>query len=99
MWSKISLKARILLIFTAWLIFISFAHYRLNFDHGSKKIVYMGYMPVITNLAAPLLDYASKEREDIRFKALKFASFQKWANHCVMVKLMLLSLLLRFPSF
>ena len=77
MWSKISLPARISLVFVGWLIFISFAHYRLNFDHGSKKIVYMGYMPVISNLAAPLLDYASKEREDVRFKALKFSSFSE----------------------
>ena len=77
MWSKIGLPLRIFLLITAWLIFISYAHFQLNFDHGSKKIVYMGYMPVITNLAAPLLDYASKEREDIRFKALKFSSFSE----------------------
>lgn len=75
MLSKIGLPARILLIVMSWLVLISFAHYRLNFDHGSKKIVYMGYMPVLTNLASPLLDYASKEREDVRFKALKFSSF------------------------
>ena len=80
MLSKIGLPARIFLIFISWLVLISFAHYRLNFDHGSKKIVYMGYMPVITNLAAPLLDYASKEREDIRFKALKFSSFSEMAE-------------------
>jgi NitT/TauT family transport system substrate-binding protein len=35
----------------------------------------MGYMPVITNLAAPLLDYASKDGDGIRFEALKFSSF------------------------
>lgn len=75
MWSKLGLPWRIFLVTATWLVFISFAHYRLNFDHGSKKIVYMGYMPVITNLAAPLLDYASQEREDVRFKALKFSSF------------------------
>jgi NitT/TauT family transport system substrate-binding protein len=77
MLSKVSLPVRILLILVSWLVFISFAHYRLNFDHGSKKTVYMGYMPVITNLAAPLLDYASKDREDVRFKALKFSSFSE----------------------
>lgn len=77
MWSKVSLPWKILLISVSWLVFISFAHYRLNFDHGSKKTVYMGYMPVITNLAAPLLDDASKEREDVRFKALKFSSFSE----------------------
>jgi NitT/TauT family transport system substrate-binding protein len=77
MWSKITLPWKILFISIAWLVFISFAHYQLNFDHGSKKTVYMGYMPVISNLASPLLDYASKDREDIRFKALKFSSFSE----------------------
>ena len=77
MWSKITLPWKIVFILICWLVFISFAHYRLNFDHGSKKTIYMGYMPVISNLAAPLLDYASKDREDIRFKALKFSSFSE----------------------
>ena len=77
MWSKIGLPWRIFVITISWLVFISYAHYRLNFDHGSKKTIYMGYMPVITNLAAPLVDYASKEREDVRFKALKFSSFSE----------------------
>lgn len=40
----------------------------------------MGYMPVITNLAAPLLDHASKKNEDIYFKALKFSSFAEMAE-------------------
>jgi NitT/TauT family transport system substrate-binding protein len=35
----------------------------------------MGYMPVVTNLACPLLDYASKEGTALRFEALKFSSF------------------------
>jgi NitT/TauT family transport system substrate-binding protein len=35
----------------------------------------MGYMPVIANLACPLLDYATKEGNGIRFEALKFSSF------------------------
>jgi len=77
MWSKITLPWKIVIISISWLVFISFAHYRLNFDHGSKKTIYMGYMPVISNLASPLLDYASKDREDIRFKALKFSSFSE----------------------
>lgn len=37
-------------------------------------------MPVITNMAAPLLDYASAEKGDIRFKALKFSSFAEMAE-------------------
>jgi len=80
MLSKITLPWKITLLSILWLIFISFAHYQLNFDHGSKKTVYMGYMPVITNLATPLLDYASKDNKDIRFKALKFASFAEMAE-------------------
>jgi NitT/TauT family transport system substrate-binding protein len=35
----------------------------------------MGYMPVVTNLAAPLLDYASTKDSEVHFKALKFSSF------------------------
>ena len=58
-----------------WVVLISGLHWWLNFDHGHRKVVKMGYMPVITNMAAPLLDYASAEGEDIRFKALKFSSF------------------------
>ncbi len=35
----------------------------------------MGYMPVITNLACPLLDYASRKTDGVRFNAMKFSSF------------------------
>ncbi len=77
---KLSLPVKITAIVISWLVFISAAHYYLNFDHGSKKTVYMGYMPVITNLAAPLLDYASLGNEDIRFNALKFSSFSEMAE-------------------
>ena len=80
MLSKIKLSWKISFFITVWLIFISFAHYQLNFDHGSKKTVYMGYMPVITNLATPLLDEASKDKGDIRFKALKFSAFAEMAE-------------------
>ncbi|MCK5871933.1 MAG: ABC transporter substrate-binding protein [Methylococcales bacterium] len=77
---KITLPWKIALSSILWLIFISIAHYELNFVHGSKKTIYMGYMPVITNLAAPLLDYASKDNKEIRFNALKFASFAEMAE-------------------
>ncbi len=40
----------------------------------------MGYMPVITNLACPLLDYATKDGDGVRFKAFKFASFAEMAE-------------------
>ncbi|PID76754.1 MAG: hypothetical protein CSB24_04840 [Deltaproteobacteria bacterium] len=62
-------------ILAGWFVFISFLHYRVNFDSGGREVVHMGYMPVITNLAAPLLDYASREGEGLRFSAVKFASF------------------------
>ena len=63
-----------------WLLLISSLHFWLNFDHSRTRTVTMGYMPVITNLAAPLLDYASRDRHDIRFKALKFNSFAEMAE-------------------
>ena len=56
-------------------------HYWVNFDSGDgRPIVRMGYMPVITNLAAPLLDYASRDGEGVRFTAVKFASFAEMAE-------------------
>ncbi|OQY60000.1 MAG: hypothetical protein B6245_03735 [Desulfobacteraceae bacterium 4572_88] len=64
----------------AWLIIISVLHYGLNGEHGDETVIRMGYMPVITNLAAPLLDEASKDLADIRFSAIKFASFAEMAE-------------------
>ena len=58
-----------------WAVLISGLHWWLNFDHGDQRIIKMGYMPVITNMAAPLLDYASAKDSEVRFKALKFSSF------------------------
>jgi NitT/TauT family transport system substrate-binding protein len=40
----------------------------------------MGYMPVISNLSAPILDYISRGSEKVRFKAVKFASFSEMAE-------------------
>ena len=40
----------------------------------------MGYMPVITNLASPLLDYATRNGDGVRFRALKFSSFAEMAE-------------------
>jgi len=64
----------------AWLVFIAWMHYQLNFITGSRQIVSMGYMPVITNLAAPLLDFVSREGTGIRYQAVKFASFAEMAE-------------------
>lgn len=66
---------RIAAIAIIWLVIISFLHYRLNIETENRKIVKMGYMPVITNLAAPLLDYATRNSKGIRFDAIKFSSF------------------------
>jgi len=63
-----------------WLVLISFLHYYLNYEHNSQRIIRMGYMPVITNLAAPILDYVTKDDENIRFKSIKFASFAEMAE-------------------
>jgi NitT/TauT family transport system substrate-binding protein len=64
-----------------WLLLIAGAHYSLNVDHDQRPVVTMGYMPVITNLAAPLLDYASiSNKSPIRYRALKFSSFAEMAE-------------------
>jgi len=69
------------LIAVAWLLLISMLHYWVNFDSvGGRPVVRMGYMPVITNLAAPMLDYVSREDGDVRFSAVKFASFAEMAE-------------------
>jgi len=65
----------IAIIATGWLIFISCLHLQLNFEPRQRTVVRMGYMPVISNLACPLLDYATKDGNGIRFEALKFSSF------------------------
>jgi NitT/TauT family transport system substrate-binding protein len=63
-----------------WLILIGGLHLHLNFSSESRPVVKMGYMPVITNLAAPILDHASCRSGDIRFAAVKFASFAEMAE-------------------
>lgn len=63
-----------------WLLIISMLHDWVNSDPVGRKIVTMGYMPVITNLAAPVLDHVTKEGDGIWFKALKFASFAEMAE-------------------
>jgi NitT/TauT family transport system substrate-binding protein len=63
-----------------WLLLISGLHLWLNFDYGKKQVFTMGYMPVITNMSAPLLDHVSKDSKDVYFKALKFSSFAEMAS-------------------
>uniref|UniRef100_UPI0040560C72 ABC transporter substrate-binding protein n=1 Tax=Candidatus Electronema sp. TaxID=2698783 RepID=UPI0040560C72 len=63
-----------------WLLLITVLHLWLNFDYGRKQVFIVGYMPVITNMSAPLLDHASKDSDDVYFKALKFSSFAEMAS-------------------
>jgi NitT/TauT family transport system substrate-binding protein len=63
-----------------WLLLISYLHLYLNGQNINRNIINMGYMPVITNLACPLLDYASRSGVGIRFNAIKFSSFAEMAE-------------------
>lgn len=67
-------------IFLVWLILIAWLHYRLNFQSSDRQILRMGYMPVITNLAAPILDHVSRQGTGIYFQAVKFTSFAEMAE-------------------
>ena len=72
---------RITVLALLWFVLIWSLHLWLNTESDQRKVVKMGYMPVITNFAAPLLDYASlKTNASVRFKALKFASFAEMAE-------------------
>lgn len=68
------------LVLLAWLILISGLHYYLNRPATDRQVIRMGYMPVITNLAAPLLDHASRQGTGMLFEAVKFASFAEMAE-------------------
>ena len=77
-WHNLAMRTAIIALF--WIVIISAAHYELNFEKQNRKQITMGYMPVITNLASPILDYASREGDGLRFKALKFSSFAEMAE-------------------
>ena len=77
---RIPLRVKLGCLFLAWLVLIGWLHYRLNFRSGERQVVTMGYMPVITNLAAPILDYVSRDGTGIHFRAVKFASFAEMAE-------------------
>lgn len=79
-WHQLPLPWRIGIAAVGWLLLISGSHWWLNFDHGERRVINMGYMPVITNLASPLLDYATRDGDGVRFRALKFASFAEMAE-------------------
>ena len=66
---------RYLILAVLWLTVISCLHFYYNFEKKDREIIKMGYMPVITNLSCPILDYITKEGDGIRFNAIKFSSF------------------------
>ena len=76
----VSRTTKLLVGSIVWLLLISILHFNLNFESTDRKVIKMGYMPVITNLAVPLLDYASKEGNGVRYKAMKYASFAEMAE-------------------
>ncbi|MGA6924733.1 MAG: ABC transporter substrate-binding protein [Desulfosarcina sp.] len=71
---------RLGLLFVLWLILISGLHHYLNHRPADRPVVRMGYMPVVTNLAAPLLDHVTNHAADIFFQAVKFSSFAEMAE-------------------
>ena len=76
-----TLPIKLTALFFSWLVVISLLHYQLNNRRPEKKqIVRMGYMPVVTNLAAPLLDHVSQNDSHVHFEALKFSSFAEMAE-------------------
>ena len=67
---------RIGVIAFSWLLLVTVSHMLLNKECGFRNRVIMGYMPVVSNLAAPLVDFATKG-EDLYFEAMKFSSFSE----------------------
>lgn len=74
-----SIALRIIVMASVWLCLISLLHATLNGEKQAPRKVLMGYMPVVTNLAAPLVDAMSRDR-DVQFEALKFGSFAEMAE-------------------
>jgi len=74
-----SIALRIIVMATVWLCLISLLHATLNGEKRAPRKVLMGYMPVVTNLAAPIVDAMSRDR-DVQFEALKFGSFAEMAE-------------------
>lgn len=75
-----SVWVKLIVIPLVWVILISLSHYYLNFESSERRVFRMGYMPVITNMAAPLLDHVSEDGDGVRFKAIKYSSFAEMAE-------------------
>ncbi|MGC9967171.1 MAG: ABC transporter substrate-binding protein [Syntrophobacteraceae bacterium] len=71
-----STGSRIALTAIAWLLVITMSHLYLHGERRTANLVRMGYMPVVANLASPLVDYVTKG-DDLYFEALKFSSFSE----------------------
>jgi NitT/TauT family transport system substrate-binding protein len=80
LWHRLPFFWRLFGLALAWLLIITGLHWRLNTQRPERRVIRMGYMPVVTNLAAPLLDYVTREGDGIRFEAIKFASFAEMAE-------------------
>ena len=72
---NVSVTARLTAGATAWLIAVCWGHVQLNYESQARPTLKMGYMPVITNLAAPILDHVTEKEDGLRFEAIKFSSF------------------------
>jgi NitT/TauT family transport system substrate-binding protein len=70
---------RIGILAVLWLMLIAGAHLSLNKERPASNRVRMGYMPVVANMACPLVDYATKG-DDVYFEALKFSSFSEMGD-------------------
>ncbi len=72
---NLSTSKKIVWISILWLVAISGLHFYYNRSETAGKVISMGYMPVISNLSAPILDHLTKSSETVRFRAVKFAAF------------------------
>jgi NitT/TauT family transport system substrate-binding protein len=78
--NRLSPMGKIVILMIFWIFFISISHYYLNVYEPKIIKIKMGYMPVVTNISAPILDYVTKDRTDIHLEALKFSSFADMAE-------------------
>jgi len=62
-----------------WLVFISLLQSSIDTKQPHRKEIIIGYMPVISNLAVPILDHLTQQGNGIRFRALKYSSFAEMA--------------------
>lgn len=70
-----SISKKIFFLCAVWLLVISMLHFYFNREESVDTVVSMGYMPVISNLSAPILDYLTRDSDRLRFQAIKYASF------------------------